>query len=186
MVGGVTHRLLHQSEIPVVVVPFGATPATPVGGTTLVVGVGHGPATGAALEWAAAFARERDLGIELVHAVNHQPLFLPSRTMEQALEKAAERLDPALLTEWAETDLAAVVAHLKERPGMDTLAITTRVEFGATGPSLVTASRSASMLVIGKRSDGPFTGYFTSAALHHVLTHGRVPVVVVPQPHDRH
>jgi nucleotide-binding universal stress UspA family protein len=173
MVGSTTHRLLHDSDRPVAVIRAQANSADPSG--RLVVGVGDGPATASAIHWAAEFASRESLPIELVRAVNHPPLLAPPFSLESAIVKAAALIDPELLLKWNDDDVRRAAAACSTRG-----TVSTRVEEGATGPVLVAASKHAKAVVIGKHFDGPLSGYFTTAALHHLLTHAEVPVIVVP------
>ncbi len=211
MVGSTTHRLLHHSDRPVGVVRSGHVPPLAPGGTA-VVGVGNGPATGAALDWTMAFAASRKLSVVLIHAVHHEPRFLfygPVFSMDQAMEKVAYFLDRDELRQWAEDDLTELAGRLRARPdavGPQTerggrpgehqseaaerspnvaagVNITGTATLGRPGSVLVEAAADAAVMVMGKHYDGPFSGYFTTATLHHVLTHAQCPVVVVAQKH---
>lgn len=181
MIGAAAHRILHDSDLPVVVVRDGHAPVQP--DAPVVVGVGHGRATTAALEWAVGFAAAHHLPVDLVRVIEHQPLLMPSFGVEAALAKAAELFDPELLRTWNAEDLERVVEQLRaddsdEGPKVE---LRSHVEAGPIGKVLEEESRDAGLLVIGKRYDGPLTGYFTTSTLHHVLTHGAVPIAVIPQ-----
>lgn len=167
-IGGVTHRLLRSSSCPIAVVrtAVAVAPDAPV-----VVGVGDGPATHAALSWSTRFATEDDRTIELVRAVNIRPLL----GIDNAVEVMASYVDPTLLRQWAEEEVALVATTLREQGR----AVATTVTTGRPGPALVKASAGARLLVVGRHLDGPITGYFAGVTLHHVLTHANCPVVVV-------
>ena len=185
MVGSTTHRLLHHSDRPVGVVRSGHVPSLAPGGTA-VVGVGNGQATVAALDWTMAFAASRKLSVALVHAVHHEPRFLfygPVFSMEQAMEKEAYFMDRDVLRQWAEDDLTELAGRLRARPDATGVNITCTATLGRPGSVLVGAAADAEMMVVGKHYDGPLSGYFTTATLHHVLTHAQCPVVVVAQGH---
>ena len=185
MVGSTTHRLLHHSDRPVGVVRSGHVPALAPGGAA-VVGVGNGPATAAALDWTMAFAAHRKLSVELIHAVHHEPRFLfygPVFSMDQAMEKEAYFLDRDELRKWAEDDLSELADRLRAHLDATGVVITGQATLGRPGSVLVEAAADAAVMVMGKHYDGPLSGYFTTATLHHVLTHAPCPVVVVAQGH---
>ncbi len=187
MVGGVVHRLLHDAEVPVAVVRT-RPPVSPVEPGTLVVGIGDGPATVSALNWAASVASQLGLSVRLVHGATpeHRPVFNLERAMRRALEKVALLVDPDELLRWVNDDLSALVEELHHQPEFSGVPIATTAKIGPAGPILVAEADSlpaaaTTMIVMGKHFDGPVTGYFTTAALHHVLTHASCPVVIVPQ-----
>jgi nucleotide-binding universal stress UspA family protein len=166
--GGVTHRLLHLSPCPIAVVRSWS----PVGADApVVVGVGHGPATRAALDWAADFSEEHDRLVSLVRGVNIRPIF----GVDNAIEVMASYIDSSLLQEWARAEVDLVAAELRER----NLQVHAEVKAGRPGRMLVDSSRDARVVVVGKHLDGPITGYLTGVTLHHLLTHAECPVVVV-------
>ena len=187
MVGGVVHRLLHDADIPVAVVRSDHDPHPKAPGH-VIVGVGDGPATVAALHWSASLASRQGLALRLVHGATpeHRPVFDLERAMRKALEKVALLVDPDELLRWVEEDLAALVDELHSRSGNSELSITTVAKLGPAGPLLVAEAEASAangpvMIVMGKHFDGPVTGYFTTATLHHVLTHASCPVIIVPQ-----
>lgn len=167
-IGGVTHRLLRSSSCPIAVVRENSdvAPDAPV-----VVGVGDGPATHAALAWSARFAKEQDRPIQLVRSVNIRPLL----GIDNALEVMASYVDPTLLRQWAEEEVAVVATDLRDQ-GRD---VTSAVTTDRPGHALVAAGAEARVLVVGRHLDGPVTGYFAGVTLHHVLTHASCPVVVI-------
>jgi nucleotide-binding universal stress UspA family protein len=183
MVGGVIHTLLHDSDLPVAVVRAGETPQL-APGNAVVVGVGSGSATSAALAWAVSFAAARGLRLTLVHGATYQPrpVFNVEHAMKKALEKAAYLIDPEQLREWADDDLRKLADDIRTQSDTGPVEIRTEALLGRPGPALVAASADAAMLVVGKHFDSVVTGYFTTLTLHHVLTHATCPVVVVPRP----
>jgi nucleotide-binding universal stress UspA family protein len=185
LVGSTTRRLLHECDLPVAVIRSGCPP---IGNGPVIIGIGDGKATAAALAWGVRLARDRHGPVELVHVVAHHHLLLPSPNMKSALEKAAQLVDRDLPLQWAKEDLSRVAAGIAQDITADGIAahheqceVTTTVMRGDTGPSLVAASERGSVIVLGKHFDGPVTGYFHSVALQHVLTHARTAVIVVGQ-----
>lgn len=167
-IGGVTHRLLRSSSCPVAVIRADGAVAADA---PIVVGVGDGPATHAALSWSARFAEQDHRTVELVRAVNIRPLL----GVDNAVEVMASYVDPTLLRQWAEEEVDLVADGLRQQ-GLD---VVTTVTTDRPGHALVQAGTNARLLVVGRHFDGPITGYFTGVTLHHVLTHASCPVVVV-------
>lgn len=166
--GSVTHRLLHLSPCPIAVV---GTWSPVDADAPVVVGIGGGPATRAAIDWAATMSEENDWPVSLVRAVNIRPIF----GVDNALEVMASYIDPALLRDWATAEVDLVASELRERG----IWVDTSVEVGRAGRLLADASNGARAVVVGKHLDGPITGYFTGVTLHHLLTHAKCPVIVV-------
>jgi len=50
---------------------------------------------------------------------------------------------------------------------------------GHAAPVLLEAARGASLLVVGSRGHGEFTGMLLGSVSEHCVTHARCPVVVV-------
>lgn len=176
-IGTVASHLLRRASVPVVIVRAGAVrPMGPEG--TIVVGVGHGPATRAALRWATGFAAERGTALSLVRATGTRPLF----DENGLLEVIAHYLDPSMVREWAEEDLAELADEI-EGSVDGTLQVSWTATSGRAGPRLVEAAADAAILVIGRERDGALVDHFTVGALRHALTHAPCPVVMVPS-HD--
>jgi nucleotide-binding universal stress UspA family protein len=171
--GSMTAKLLHHSQRPIVIVRHGAAHPLLAGGT-VVVGVGHGAATRAALRWASVFADRHSMALSLTHAVGHRPVF----SDDGLLDALAWRIEPAKLREWAEEDLAEVAEELRSRTD-DRLPISWTTSSGKPGPRLVEAASEATLLVVGKHAGGVLGSHFTVPSLHHVVTHAPCPVVVV-------
>lgn len=176
-VGRVTTKLIQHARVPLVVVDA-ATPIDPTAPPTVVVGAGHGSATRAAIDWAAAYSERSGTALRLVRSIPHRPVF----GVDGLLGVAAFYIDPHLLVEWATEDLLRFADEIQDSTVSD-VTISESVEFGSPGPRLVEAGAGASLLVIGRhersRDGGPMP-----LALHHVLTHAPCPVVVVPPPHQ--
>lgn len=171
-VGKVAAGLLAQTDRPVIVVRDGAAHQLTAGGN-IVVGVGSGAATNAAVQFAARHAAARGMSLTLVHVLGAPSLWRP----EDLFGVLAYQLDPRKLVEWAEEDLADLAHEL--RTSVDgRLPVEWRTTSGRLGPSLVDAAADASLLVIGLRR-GSFSDHFTAPAMHHTLTHAPCPVAVV-------
>lgn len=171
--GPVVRTLLETTTRPVVVVGEGQEVTTAT--TTIVVGVGHGPATEAALRWATLLARERTARLELVRAVPHRPVFRP----DGLLDLMAFYLDPAMATEWAADDLETFAREVDLVTGED-VPVGWTVPSGRTGAVLVEASERAQLLVVGLHDRPGRNDRDVKPWCRHVLVHAPCPVVFVP------
>ena len=72
-IGRTINHLIRITDHPVVVVP--GRPPFGLDDGAVVVGIGHGSATRAAVRWAAHLARARGLTVELLHATGDAPVF---------------------------------------------------------------------------------------------------------------
>jgi nucleotide-binding universal stress UspA family protein len=171
--GPVVGTLLATTTRPVVVVGEGH--ATGQGTATIVVGVGHGPATQAALRWAALFARERAARLELVRAVPHRPVFRP----DGLLDLLAFYLDPSMAVEWAAEDLETFAREVDGMTG-EAAPVGWVVPSGSTGAVLVEASERADLLVVGLHDRPGRDDHDVPPWCRHVLVHAPCPVVFVP------
>ena len=171
--GPVVRTLLETTTRPVAVVGEGqeATAAT----TTIVAGVGHGPATETALRWAALLARERTARLELVRAVPHRPVF----RSDGLLDLMAFYLDPAMAIAWAAEDLETFARELDHVTGEE-VPVGWVVPQGRTGAVLVEASERADLLVVGLHDRPGRDDHDVAPWCRHVLVHAPCPVVFVP------
>lgn len=172
--GPVVRTLLESTTRPVVVVGEGHTAAA-TATATVVVGVGHGPATQAALRWAALLARERTARLELVRAVPHRPVFRP----DGLLDLMAFYLDPSMAAEWAADDLETFAREVDRVTG-EKVPVGWTVPSGRTGAVLVEASERAQLLVVGLHDRPGRDDRYVPPWCRHVLVHAPCPVVFVP------
>lgn len=176
-VGRVTNKLIHKTDIALVVVDDGAPPGFG-DGPTVVAGAGHGEATRAAIDFAARYSERCGTALTLVRAVPHRPVF----GTDGLLDVAAFYIDPNLLFTWATDDLIELADEIQGSTASE-LKISPTVRAGEPGPRLVEAGTGASLLVIGRhqtqRDHSPI-----QRTLHHVITHAPCPVVIVPPPDD--
>ncbi len=171
--GRVTAKLVQRTDRPLAVVRPGP-PSPPAEGSVVVAGVGRGPATAAALSWAADFAAVHGASLSLIHAVSRHPVFAE----DGVLDVIAFYVDRQLLHDWALDDLAAVADQLQAATESE-VPLSWSAPDGRPGPVLVNAGADAALLVVGRHDDGAL-GVVPTTALHHVLTHASCPVVVVP------
>jgi len=168
VLGSVAHSLLRACPCPIAIVTESCAVSNDA---SVVVGVGDGPATRAAIDWAVGFAATEQRTIDLVRAVKLRPIF----GVDRAEEVLAAYIDTGLLMDWAREEVDLVATEVTALG----LEVTKNVTAGRAGRRIVDASKDARVVVVGKHFDGPITGYFTGVTLHHVLTHANCPVVVV-------
>ena len=70
---------------------------------------------------------------------------------------------------------AATVASIDSK-----IHVVTRVERGSASEHLITASKSADLLVVGSRGHGGFAGLLLGSVAQQVANHASCPVVIVP------
>ena len=166
VLGSVSRACLHHAPCPVAVVHD----AGPTERSRIVVGVDGSPGASAALEWACAEARLRDVGVYAVCAYD-EPWGIASLGMSSAA--AVAELRTALAVD-AEEALEAAKAAAPEGVGVTGEAIQ-----GAAGPALVSASGGSSLLVVGSRGRGGFTSLLLGSVSQYCAAQARGVVVVV-------
>jgi nucleotide-binding universal stress UspA family protein len=138
------------------------------GARPVVAGVDYSAASGTAVAYAAEEARRRGLGLLLVHG------FLSTAPGER--EQISIDDDQALIVA-AEERLEETTAAVRlDHPD---LGISTKVLAGSGGTALVQESASASLVIVGARGRGGFTGLLLGSVATQVSGHARCPVVVV-------
>jgi nucleotide-binding universal stress UspA family protein len=133
----------------------------------IVVGVDGSEAAHRALEWAVDEARRRNAVVEAIHAW-HQPFitgyaYLGEMDLNNYLAEAEKTLDTAL----ASVDTEGVAVEHKVVPG------------GASHV-LVDEAKGASLLVVGSRGRGGFTGLLLGSVSQQVAHHAPCPTVIIP------
>ncbi len=135
----------------------------------IVVGVDGSQGSRAALEWAIQEGRLRNEPVEIVHCWKLNPSYggkvalLPD---ELALfEQSALRLVAEMITD----------VSLEEGDNVRKV-----VRFGSATNILIDESRKATMLVVGARGRGGFSGLLLGSVSTKVAAHAACPVVVVP------
>jgi nucleotide-binding universal stress UspA family protein len=187
--GPVVSELLRNADRPIVVV--GAEHTAARSGQTVVVGVGHGPATDAAVRWAAGFASDHDATLDLIRAVPQRPVF----RADGLLDVLAYYVDPSMAADWARDDVQAIAAAI-DRLGQDGdgdgdgkgegrrdnggVATSWSTAPGSTGPVLVDAATHADLLVVGLHDRPGADDHHVAPWCRRVLLHAPCPVVFVP------
>lgn len=136
----------------------------------ILLGVADENAEGA-VEYAAAEARRRHVGVHVVHVV-------PMLALGSAPDTATLRGD--VLVKVGAGLLADVAGRLEHELGED-LPVTTEIHDGSAAPALVAESQHAGLVVLQRRRHGLPGHVPTLSVTSGVATHGHAPVVVVPQ-----
>ena len=171
-VGRTINHLIRTTDHPVVVVP--GRPPVGVDDGVLVVGIGHGNATRAAVRWAAHLARERGLTVELLHATGDAPVFQADGVLELVrYEIGREDQDEF---EHGSIEHFAELMQTLAGPELDLVVSTPP---GLPALRLDEASERSALLVLGRHRSAWDRGHHTAQPLRHALTHARCPVVVV-------
>lgn len=161
LLGSVSSQVVAHAHCPVVVVRP-AEPGQPATGSPVVVGVDGSPASTLALEHAAAEAARRELRLLVVHA--GVPASEPDTG--QAEEVLAQAVEAA----------RAAYPHL---------AVDSQVLHTADAAAgLVDASKDASVVVVGSRGRGGFTGLLLGSVSQALVHHAHCPVLVIPPTAD--
>ena len=166
VLGSVSRACLDHAPCPVAVVHD----AGPTERSRIVVGVDGSPGARAALEWAYAEARLRDVGVYAVCAYD-EPWGIASLGMSSAA--AVAELRTALAAD-AEGALDAAQATAPEGVG-----VTGEAVQGAAGPALVSASDGSALLVVGSRGRGGFKSLLLGSVSQYCAAQARGVVVVV-------
>jgi len=179
--GPVVSTLLRLADRPIVVV--GADHHPPVDGGTVVVGIGHGPATEAAVRWASTLAADHRAALDLIRAVPQRPVF----RADGLLDVLAYYVDPTMAMNWAREDVEAIAAeidgasHDRRRDGRtDGVVTSASTAPGSTGPVLVDAATRADVLVVGLHDRPGADDHEIAPWCRRVLLHAPCPVVFVP------
>lgn len=137
----------------------------------VVVGVDGSPAGGAAIDWAARFAAERNLPLRLIYvfpfpslAASVAPESLPN---EAELRPGFERM-------------ISEAADRARRSAGGELVVTGTVIEGVPAEALIDESQHAGLVVLGSRGYGGFKGLLVGSVSIQVAAHAASPVVVVP------
>jgi len=133
----------------------------------IVVGVDGSEAARDALRWAVDEARRRNATVEAVYAW-HQPYvsgyaYMGEISLGDFEADAQQLLDAAVDA----VDAGGVAVERK-------------LVAGAAAGSLVDEAKGASLLVVGSRGRGGFTGLLLGSVSQQVAHHAACPVVIIP------
>lgn len=165
LLGSTTLTLSAHAHCPVVAVRGRDRPDAPV-----VVGVDGSELSNLALGCAFAQAARRDVPLVAVHAYYHADSHRPDqREQPELVELAERRVLDGWLSRWAD-----LYPHVDVEP---------EVVCARPRECLLKRSEDASVLVVGSRGRGGFTGLLVGSTSHAMLHYAECPVMVVrPQP----
>jgi nucleotide-binding universal stress UspA family protein len=134
----------------------------------IIVGVDGSPASRTALRWAATDAVRRTSERVVVHVYDWR--VVGARAPIGGASAADARSRAAALGE------SAGAAARSFAPGVN---VRGEAVLGSTGPTLVSASANAGLVVVGSRGHGGFASLLLGSVSQQVATHAAGPVVVV-------
>lgn len=148
-----------------------STPGALVTPQRIVVGIDGSDGSLEALRVAATEARARECTLEVVCAwhpstMGSIPAFGVGAPAAESLEELRSALDNTLAAEGLGPDCE--------------IGVEARVVTGHAAEALLEAAESASLVVVGTRGRGGFTGLVLGSVSQQVVTHARSPVMVVP------
>ena len=159
VLGSVSHQCTHHATCPVVVV------RGPDSDGPVVVGVDGSEGSNRAADWAAAEAERRHVALRVVHAWQYPPIGAYVVTPPEGWDQlSADLVEQSL------------VALRKAHP---TLEMAGESRFAANVDALLAASQEASMLVVGARGHGGFSGMLLGSTGQGIVHYAHRPVVVV-------
>lgn len=171
LLGSVSQQVAAHATVPVAVIPQVESTGSLPEATSVVVGVDGSAPSRRALAWGIDEGRLRG---EPVEAVLVRPPVDPVTADATATELGAldERAD-----ERARSHLLTIV---RDTLGARDADVRPRVLTGHPAHALVAhAARSASVLVLGSRGWGGFTGLLLGSVTLQCLTHAQIPIVVI-------
>jgi nucleotide-binding universal stress UspA family protein len=143
----------------------------------IVVGVDGSVGSQAALSWALDEAHRRHADLELV-TCGHPPEVAGADgrrvgylSQDDLTADARAELDRVLHA--VNDDVDALIAHGSE--------VTSRLLERLPGSRLVTESKGAAMLVVGRHGHGALARFVLGSVSSHVTAHATCPVVMVPE-----
>lgn len=171
--GGVTRKLLHHSDVPVVVIKP-ERPGSPQAERPVLACIGYGEATEDAAWWAADFAAASGAPLILLHTVGYRPIF----PMDSPTDTIGGYLGPEVAQDWARADLERLKGEVQVRhPG---LVVKTKVDVGFAVRSIGAASADAQLVVLGKRHSNPLSRGIISPRIQQLVVRALASTAVVP------
>jgi nucleotide-binding universal stress UspA family protein len=151
------------------------SPAEPRG-DEIVVGLDDGPASAAALRWAAEQSRVTGARLRVVHAWQLKPV------EAGAIGARAVELAEALSADARARTTRRVIDTL----GKDAKDLRWHLDIveGGPGPVLVRHAHGARLLVLGTQEHTGFQRMVAGSVSHYCLSHADAPIVAVPAPAD--
>jgi nucleotide-binding universal stress UspA family protein len=135
----------------------------------VVVGVDGSDASVAALSWAGGYAAATGATLQPLHIWHYPtsaglpPGVTPPQVSDEVKANQQKELDEAIAK--ANLDPAAQVES--------------RIAYGHPAEVLIDESQNVSLIVVGHRGHGGFSGMLTGSVAQHVINHAACPVVLV-------
>jgi nucleotide-binding universal stress UspA family protein len=136
-------------------------------GFPVVVGFDGSEGAQRALDWAIVHAQRMGVAIELVFGVD-------------IAVAASSPFGTGMVFEQLQESGATVLAQGVERVRAAGVEATSHVDMASPAQALITASKHASVVVVGRRGHGGFVGLLMGSVSSAVVHHAHCPVVVVP------
>ncbi|MFJ3234401.1 universal stress protein [Streptomyces sp. NPDC086787] len=175
LLGSVGRQVIAEAARPVVLVRAGEASTAEAAGREVVVGQQGDPEdSAAALRFAFETAAARGATVRAVRAWTLPPVFAYSPGSLKLLDDAGG-LEP-----YERQALSAALEPWRER--FPEVPVAEHVELGSAGQVLLSATGTAQLMVVGRRSRRTAVGARIGSVAHGVLHHASCPVAVVP--HD--
>ncbi|TCO20319.1 nucleotide-binding universal stress UspA family protein [Kribbella steppae] len=169
LLGSVTVQVSAHAQCPVLVVPPDVHPRA-LEKPTVVVGVDGSKVSAKAIDFAFDQAEALGARVIAVHAWTSPFLtFDEGQTMLQFDEVAVQESGRVLVAE-------SVAGAMADHPDVE---CETRLMTGRAARTLLLAAESASLVVVGSRGRGGFTGLLLGSVSQSVLHHAHCPVAIV-------
>lgn len=146
--------------------------ATPTG--AIVIGVDASEDSDRAVTWALGTAEPGRTPVHFVHVQTCAPSYLLDEIGRQKWERAGEAILDAAVEKARQVPTVPVSRQTIFEPGV------------ATADGLVSASKDASMVVVGARGHGGFSGLLMGSVSQHVARHASCPVAAVRAQRELH
>jgi nucleotide-binding universal stress UspA family protein len=172
LAGSVSTQVADHAHCPVIVVRTGATTG-PGPGAPVVVGLDGSPLSSHALQFALDLAAASDAPLVALYAWRG----LPTGNLGPT---TVWHYDPEEAEEEARRLLAEQLAGCAERYPQVSIEQRTVLSFNP-GDTLVDASRTAGLVVVGSRGRGGFTGLLLGSTSQTLVHHARCSVAVIHQ-----
>lgn len=145
--------------------------------TAIVVGVDGSPGSLEAMAWAVGEARLRGEELRAVWAWSFPAYaysgYIAVPAVEPYEQASKEALDKTMADAAATLDLSGVT-------------VTSELVHGSPAEVLIEASANASLVVVGSRGHGGFTGLLLGSVSQAVAAHAHCPVIIIPgSKHER-
>lgn len=181
VLGSVSHQVASHADVPVAVIPAGdVSQSTHDGTRSIVVGIDGSEASVHALRWAVDEARTRNVGLTAVYAYRSLRDGAPFDAFASIEDAQLDELE----SHAHQTALRKLDTLLDDAGDTSGVEFERRVQAGSPAKVLIShASDERTMLVVGSRGHGGFTGLVLGSVSQQCLHHAHGPVVVTPAVH---